>query len=326
MEVEENKEYRLVEGDDACFVSEPQSSWGGAWTEEKLDALEKYVRAYLTIMKKYAKENGWKLFYFDAFAGSGSRELEAHEEKNIDNTLFREEELEKITEQASYKGAAERIMGLEVDDFSFDYFYFIDKDKKSLQALQERLKSLFPNKAPYMAFKPGDANERILELVRYAKNNPKCAALVLLDPFGMQLNWESISALKEIKHIDLWILIPSGVIINRLLTRSGKILCPERMEKTFGLSVEELQKYFYEQITELGLFGEMTRQKKRDDTINRIAQLYLELLSKEFQFVIKEPLVLRNSTSCPIYHFIFASHNRNGVKIASQIVGKKNRK
>ncbi|MDE6409249.1 MAG: three-Cys-motif partner protein TcmP [Muribaculaceae bacterium] len=324
--MEDNKDYRLVESDDACIVSEPQSSWGGAWTEEKLDALEKYVRAYLTVMKKYAKENGWKLFYFDAFAGSGSREIESVEEKNIDNTLFREKELEKITEQASYKGAAERIMGLEVDGFSFDYFYFIDKDKKSLHKLQEKLKSLFPHKASCMAFRPGDANERILELVSYARNNPKCAALVLLDPFGMQLNWETISALKEIKHIDLWILVPSGVIINRLLTRSGKILCPERMEMSFGLSVEELQKYFYEQITELGLFGEMTRQKKRDDTINRIAQLYIELLSKEFQFVIKEPLVLRNSTSCPIFHFIFASHNRNGVKIASQIVGKKNRK
>ena len=64
-----------------------------------------------------------------------------------------------------------------------------------------------------MAFKSGDANERILELVNYAKVHPKCATLVLLDPFGMQLNWETIQALKDIKHIDLWILVPSGVIV-----------------------------------------------------------------------------------------------------------------
>ena len=43
-----------------------------------------------------------------------------------------------------------------------------------------------------MAFKPGDADEKILELVNYAKSHPKCAALVLPDPFGMQLNWETI--------------------------------------------------------------------------------------------------------------------------------------
>lgn len=321
-----SNEYILFEGEEAHIVSEPHSGWGGAWTEEKLDALQKYVSAYLTIMKKYAKENGWTLFYFDAFAGSGSRVGDSLEDSNNENSLFGEDELEEITEQASYKGAAERILGLEVDGFSFDYYYFIDKDKKSLQILEERLRSLFPHKAAQMAFRPGDANERILELVRYAKNNPKCAALVLLDPFGMQLNWKTISALKDIKHIDLWILVPSGVIINRLLTRSGKILYPKRMEKTFGLGVGEIQNYFYEQITELGLFGEITRQKKRDNTINRIAQLYLELLRKEFQFVIKEPLVLRNSTSCPIFHFVFASHNQNGVKIASQIVGKKNKK
>lgn len=142
----------------------------------------------------------------------------------------------------------------------------------------------------------------------------------------MQLDWETIRALKDIKHIDLWILVPSGVIINRLLTRSGKILCPDRMEKSFGIPIDEIQKFFYEQVTEQSLFGEITRQQKRDKTINRIAQLYLNLLDKEFAHVIKEPLVLTNSMNCPIFHFVFASHNQTGVKIASEIVGKKNRK
>lgn len=192
--------------------------------------------------------------------------------------------------------------------------------------MEEKLRDAFPNKAKYMAFRPGDANERVLELVNYAKSHPECAALVLLDPFGMQLNWETIRALKEVKHIDLWILVPSGVIINRLLTRSGKIMCPERMEKLFGMPIEKIQDHFYKQVTEQSLFGEITRQQKRDNTINRIAQLYLSLLGKEFAHVIKEPLVLINSTNCPIFHFVFASHNQTGAKIASEIVGKKNRK
>ncbi len=34
-----------------CKVCESQHKWGGDWTVEKLDALEKYVRAYLTILK-----------------------------------------------------------------------------------------------------------------------------------------------------------------------------------------------------------------------------------------------------------------------------------
>lgn len=324
--MENPKEYKLQKEDAVPMACESQMNWGGMWTEEKLDAFEKYVKAYLTIMKKYATENSWKLFYFDAFAGSGSREAIPEEVNDAEVTLFGDEEIEEIAEQISYKGAAERAIGSEIDGFSFDYYYFVDKEKESLRALEKKLKSKFPNKANCMAFKPGDANERIQELVNYAKSHPKCAALVLLDPFGMQLDWTTIRALKDIKHIDLWILVPSGVIINRLLTRSGKIMCPERMKTSFGMSIDEIQNYFYEEVTEQSLFGEITRQQKRDNTINRIAQLYLDLLGKEFAYVIKEPLVLRNSTNCPIFHFVFASHNETGVKIASEIVGKKNKR
>lgn len=319
-------EYKLQEEINAPVVCEPQMNWGGPWTEKKLEAFEKYVSAYLTIMKKHAIKNGWTLFYFDAFAGSGSRETGIENLTDEKDLLFSYEEIKDITNQTSYKGAAERVLEIDIDGFSFNYYYFVDKDENSLLALKSKLNSKFPNKSNCMAFKPGDANEKILELVNYIKTHPKCAALVLLDPFGMQLNWETIQALKDIKHIDLWILVPSGVIINRLLTKSGKILCPERLEKSFGMPISEIKKYFYEQVTEQSLFGEFTHQKKRDNTINRIAQLYLDLLSNEFAHVIKKPLVLTNSTNCPIFHFVFASHNKIGVKIASEIVGKKTEK
>lgn len=322
---EKAKEYKMPNVKDVSIVCEPKKNWGGAWTEKKLDAFEKYVKAYLTIMKKCAIEYGWTLFYFDAFAGNGSRE-EITEEDNTEATLFANEEIEEITEQASYKGAAERVLGIDIDGFSFDYYYFVDKNEKSLQTLEERLKKRFPNKARCMAFKPGDANERILELVDYAKSHPKCAVLILLDPFGMQLNWETLRILKVIKHIDLWILVPSGVIINRLLTRNGKILCPERLKKSFGMPIDKIQNYFYKEVKEPSLFGEITRQQKRDKTISKIAQLYMDLLGKEFAYVIDKPLVLRNSMNCPIFHFVFASHNETAVKIASEIVGKNKKK
>lgn len=55
------------------IASEPIASWGGSWTEDKLDTFEKYVNAYLTIMNAYRDKYNWKLVYFDGFAGSGSR-------------------------------------------------------------------------------------------------------------------------------------------------------------------------------------------------------------------------------------------------------------
>ena len=44
-------------------------SFGGSWTEQKLNAFIKYVEAYLTILQKY----NWQTVYFDGFAGYGKR-------------------------------------------------------------------------------------------------------------------------------------------------------------------------------------------------------------------------------------------------------------
>ena len=87
MNMKKKNEYKLPVEEYAAMVNEPQRSWGGPWTEEKLDAFEKYVKAYLTIMKKYAIDNGWDLFYFDAFAGSGSRESDIQDNNDVEDTI-----------------------------------------------------------------------------------------------------------------------------------------------------------------------------------------------------------------------------------------------
>lgn len=53
-------------------LSEPQWRWGSTWTDEKLDAFEKYVKAYLTILNNFKRQFGWRTVYIDAFVGSGS--------------------------------------------------------------------------------------------------------------------------------------------------------------------------------------------------------------------------------------------------------------
>jgi len=86
-------------------------SWGGNWTEKKLDAFEKYVSAYLTIMNKYRQKNHWRLIYFDAFAGSGTRESNEDFDGN-GNNLFGLEP----NEISLYKGAAERVLNISQEE------------------------------------------------------------------------------------------------------------------------------------------------------------------------------------------------------------------
>ena len=282
-------------------------------------------------MKEYAPKYGWQLFYFDAFAGSGTTGKETQQPSvSASTSIFLDELADTdwagMEKEETYKGAAERVVGLDIDGFGFDYYYFVDKDTKSLTKLETMLKGQFPLRSRKMVFKTGDANKKVLELVEYAKTHPKCSALVLLDPFGMQLDWSTIKALQAIKHLDLWILVPSGVIINRLLKRDGEIMYPENLTRFFGMSENELKSYFYERQVEQTLFGNDVRIRKAKNAIERIAQLYVDRLKTLFEYVTEKPLVLRNSTKCPIFHFVFASHNETGLKIASQIVGKKNKR
>lgn len=326
--MEKNKNYSHTDVNKS-IVEEPIGKWSGPWTLEKLDAFEKYVRAYLQIMKKYAPRFGWRLFYFDAFAGSGDTGVNHQEELDTEFGIFSKEDfdqVEEIIKHSNYKGAAERVLTAEVDGYSFDFFYFIDLNSGSLKKLEKKLNSQFPERKNSMAFREGDANEQLRTLVDYFGKHPDNAALVLLDPFGMQIDWSTLEALMSIKHIDLWILLPSGVIINRLLTRKKGLMLPDKLSSFYGMKPDEIKNYFYTERKQATLFGEETTFEKCNDAINKIAQLYVDRLKTGFEYVTEEPLVLKNSTNCPIFHFIFASHNKTAKSIASQIVDKKNKK
>ncbi|RPI72991.1 MAG: three-Cys-motif partner protein TcmP [Ignavibacteriales bacterium] len=139
-------------GNNLGLVREAIEEWGGKWTEKKLDAFSKYVRSYLIIMKKYPY---WETIYFDGFAGSGSRK---EEKSKLYDQLNLTEEDEKV-----YKSSAERVLSIK-DNLVFDYYYFIDTNRKSIQKLEAKLKSLESSKGKNLAFRPGDANKWCLNL------------------------------------------------------------------------------------------------------------------------------------------------------------------
>ena len=304
--------------DNGCFMACESSSWGGQWTEEKLDAFEKYVNAYLTIMNKYRDKYKWKLIYFDGFAGSGSRdEKDREEDSELLQGLFNEALLEK-EELNIYKGAAERV--LNISQRGFDYYYFIDKDEESSSSLEQLLSKYRPTKT--LEFRVSDANKQIEIMANAMGKDNKLTSLVLLDPFGMQVDWKSIELLKGTRT-DLWILIPTGVIVNRLLDRKGELPYIDKLMSFFGKNEEFLRTYFYTKRQEQTLFGTREIVEKVKKPIQRIAELYIQQLQEIFEYVTPNPLVLYNSRNTPIFHFACASNNLAAIKIANEIIEKK---
>ncbi|MGC8770003.1 MAG: three-Cys-motif partner protein TcmP [Brevinematia bacterium] len=302
--------------------SNSKQGWGGSWTDQKLDAFEAYVSSYLTIMHATRKKyEGWprEIIYFDGFAGSGSKNLSS--ENNTLNTLsdLLSEFGITINEQNLYKGSCERVVRMER---KFDKYYFVDTEQKALEQLKNKLQSenIDINNCNFIC---GDVNQKIEKFIE-AWNNQK-TALILLDPFGMQVNWNTIEKMKD-KRIDLWILVPSGVIINRLLDNKGELKHIELLERHLGMSKDEIKNYFYEEKTEQTLFGENNITEKKKNTIHKLAEKYVEKMKSIFKYVTEKPLELKNSKNVTIFHFVFASNNKAAYKIASQIIERKQKR
>lgn len=274
------------------------NKFGGNWTEQKMKIVVDYAKAYLTIMNKYPQ---FKTLYFDGFAGSGD--------------IFREDkaDIEII------KGTALRI--LEIDKpRAFDMYYFVEKNKKNKIELEEMIKQEFPDRKKNFYVVNEDCNDKLLSLSKFLKANKKYRVLAFIDPYGMSVNWSSIESLRNL-GVDLWILVPTGMGVNRLLKKDFNISDSWllKLENFLGLSRTEILEFFYKKKSTRTLFGEETMMQKEKDTIEKAGELYRKRLNEIFEFV-SDAFQMKNSTGTIMYHFMMASNNKIAQKIANDII------
>ena len=198
------------------------NQFGGNWTEAKMKIVVDYAQAYLTIMNQQA----WaKTLYFDGFAGSGLIEVDEYNE--------------------AIKGTALRILDIN-NPKPFDRYYFVEKDEKHKVALDNIIKSDYPEKIKIAKVVEADCNDKLIAMTDFLKKNKSYRVLAFIDPYGMSINWKSIEALNGL-GIDIWILVPTGLGVNRLLKTDGNIseAWLSKLEKFLGLSQSEIFNHFY---------------------------------------------------------------------------------
>jgi three-Cys-motif partner protein len=282
-----------------------ENNFGGSWTENKIEIIVEYAKAYLTIMDKHAKKNNWKLLYFDGFAGSGFIKKNSNENKRI------------------IIGAAKRVLEIN-SPREFDMFYFVEKEESKASLLQNNTKDIYPSKNIHIV--STDCNDKIESMSKFLKTEKgkQYKTLAYIDPCGMQLSWKSLISLQELS-VDVWILIPTGMGVNRLLKKNGQIskALIKKLELFLGLTKEEILNYFYTENKVLTLFGEETKISKEDKAIKKSAKLYSERLNQLFKYV-SEPYILKNKMNSTMFHFLMVSNNATAVKVANDIVKKYN--
>ncbi len=299
-------------------ISKPQG-WGGDWTETKLRVLEKYLNAYMTIMRGNERAKRFHTTYLDAFAGPGVRY--SREQGLTHSPLFSDFE----ETQDYFLGSA--IQALKIEK-PFDEYIFIDNNQEYLAELQQRTQEYVHSRK--IRFIPQDANEFIPQWCEQMGSFDR--AVVFLDPYGFQVQWSTIEAIAKTKKIDLWVLVP---IPFRMLPRQDTPpeKWAERLDMFFGSS--EWRKRFYQPSPQpeeqQSLFSsddpeqeEIARIERSvnlpaltDYIVDRLATVFED--TPESPKVIREPLVLRNSKNAPMYLFCFAASNPKGAETALTI-------
>lgn len=274
--------------------------FGGAWTDEKLRVLAGYLSAYTTALQNTSLSKG----YIDAFAGSGYRDSQAG------TSLF--PDLADQESQALLDGSARIALKTEP---KFDGFVFIESHRGRRTEL-EALRTEFPDLQERIQIRGGDANTQLQEICQLPWKRRR--AVLFLDPYGMQVEWNTIAAVAATKAIDMWLLFPLGIGVNRLLTRSGEIPPAWQERLNLLLGTEDWYDDFYRLETHTNLFGDDVSRVVRA-SVETIGRYFNDRLQSVFSAVAPKPRVLRNSRGSPLYLLCFAAGNEKGAPIAVRI-------
>ena len=293
-----------------------KQQFGGNWTEEKLQRLKKYLEAYMKVMKKQP----FKTFYIDAFAGTGYRETKSAKEQILIKEL-----LDEDSEQFK-KGSAS--IALEISP-PFGRYIFVENNPKHFAEL-EKLNNSHSHLADRVTLYKKDAALVIEELCSYDWIKLKWRGVIFLDPFGMNIAWQTIEAIAKTQALDLWILFPLGVGVNRMITKDGNIQesWRQNLNNLFGTNEWEQEFYKPKEAGQLKLFqNNHDRSVEKAVTFEGIAQYFSKRLETIFPGVAGNPLMLMNSKNNPIYLLCFAVGNPAGkapaLRIAQHILGSK---
>ena len=289
----------------------------GPWAKDKLDRLGKYLHAYTVIMKDQRWCGGYH--YIDAFAGPGEHEVrqqkvdKRHEAQQalLDVSSFGSEQ----EEQQQFLAGSPRV-ALDLQ-FPFTNYIFVEHSPERIAALEQL-------KAGYGADRKIHIRQE--DCTKYLRDkiatNSKVdwktnRALVFLDPFGMQVGWQTVADLAATGAIEIFLNFPVGMAIQRLLLRHPEnftVAQRSRLDDYFG-AADWFDVLYKPRKT---LFGDEA-QDKVDASGLALLNWYRDRLRKLFPHVSKAALI-RNTRGGHLYYLLLASHNKIGVKIANEIL------
>lgn len=275
-----------------------KQKFGGPWTVEKLNILSQYLEFYTTALKGQP----FQLVYIDAFAGTGRIKIGDEDDYEI------------------IDGSAR--LALQANG-NFAEYIFIEKKKSFAKELEDMVANEFPEKKHKVKILGGvDCNTALAEIC--AKINwRKTRAILFLDPYAADVQWETLRTVAATEAIDVWYLFPFNAA-NRLMKKTGEIdqTWKNKLNDIFGDNSWESE--FYEEDMQLNIFG--TTEMIRNANTESLKPYIEKRLGTIFAKVSANSRVLLNRNSSPLFLFCFAVSNKSpkaiglALKVANYIL------
>ncbi len=268
-----------------------------------------YLKAFTTALQdKPSPKKRFRLIYIDAFAGTGERTVKlAARDANL---------LEPSTEAKieARKGSAR--IAIETTPM-FDRLVFMERKPKHVRALQA-LRSAFPDRN-IDVFK-GDANARIQKAAREG-NWKGTRAVMFLDPYGMEVDWETLEAVRATEAIDVWYLVSLVGLYRQATRKRSKLDAEKRAAVTRMLGTSEWENSWYAGATQPSLldFGD---DVERTPDLNKLEEFVTQRLRSLFPLVLP-PMRLFNDRGAPMFslYFLCSNPSPKARSVAGRIAG-----
>lgn len=263
--------------------------FGGLWTRKKLAVLEKYLKFYTIALRNMP----FSLHYVDAFAGTGSQDPKVIESQG------------EIIPTEDFRGSVKTALEIEP---GFSHYHFNDLNSDHIREL-ECIKFKYPDKKIHITQK--DANLFVPEFCESLSSHDR--AVLFLDPYSTQLDWDTLRYIAATKKIDLWLLFPISAITRMTPSDQAKIRPEWSGTITRLLGTQEWEDALYKPRTmpvTNDFFDDIDETGSAERlNIDELEEWITKRLRETFCYVAK-PFRLTNNRR-PLFAFYFAVSNPN---------------
>ena len=281
--------------------------FGSSETERKLDCLRSYLAAYSVALSK----QNFARIYIDAFAGTGDRtETRAALPSFFNGNVG---SIDEITTPGSARIAIDTAP-------AFHSIALIENDPEKVIALRA-IAEEYPGRRFHI--REGDANAEVQRICnRYSWKKERMRGVIFLDPYGMEVSWDTVASIARTEALDCWYFFPlSGLYRNApkdpLKLDQGKI---DALNRVFGTDSWRQDWYASEEAS-TDLLGDLFNRERRIVDADKIEDWVHARLKSVFKGTVLRPLRLKHPNGAPMASLFFAVSNpsKAAVKVASDI-------